>query len=115
MKKDIPIKELHKIAIMSHLSYQSDLITKNTIINNCKPTFFCDNNNAQAYVWYSNTDNIRYISFRGTECTQDVIADLNVNQINIGNNIKVHEGFYNQFLSIKEEIENELIDKKSLI
>ena len=52
-------------------------------------------------------NNILYIAFQGTDGWEDVKDDLTFKKIDIGNGIKIHEGFYKQY----KEVETFLIDK----
>ena len=52
-------------------------------------------------------NNILYICFQGTDGWNDIKDDLTFKKIDIGNGIKIHEGFYKQY----KEIENFIMDK----
>jgi triacylglycerol lipase len=57
------------------------------------------------YIAYDTNNNI-YIAFRGTMDKDDMKTDLDYKQIDLSNNIKVHEGFYNKFNFFKNDILN---------
>jgi hypothetical protein len=57
------------------------------------------------------------ITFRGTDSYRDILTDVNINRVNLSlKNIKeshsplVHSGFYNQFLELKQDIDQVLSD-----
>ena len=61
-----------------------------------------DREDAQAYLWkYGSTV---YICFRGTEDTRDILCDLDIRKHSVGNDTKIHNGFYRQFCSIDDFI-----------
>lgn len=68
----------------------------------------------QAILWIK--DKVCYLSFRGSSSTQDYIQNLKVLPVNFNGlpNAKVHKGFYEQFLSIKDEIEHYLNENSLL-
>jgi predicted lipase len=66
---------------------------------------------SQAYIAVKN--NIAYVSFRGTDDIFDILTDINVYLTSIKEepDVKVHKGFYLQFLALKDWI---LADLKKL-
>lgn len=58
------------------------------------------------YIWKK--DKILYITFRGTSSLVDVFIDLKCFPKNIKDKICVHQGFYDQFLSVEKQITGEL-------
>ncbi len=78
----------------------------NTIID--EPIFYDGNNNnikkrdSQGYaIWKENTI---YFSFRGTSEVKDITDVVDIRSKNLGNNIIVHTGFYEQFMAIENQI-----------
>lgn len=66
---------------------------------------FYSSDGAQAYSWIQ--DGIFYLTFRGTDETTDVFADLDIMRTYIYEdrpNILVHKGFLNYFNELKEDI-----------
>jgi hypothetical protein len=61
---------------------------------------------AQCYIWIH--DFTAYVTFRGTSSFKDILADLKISSEKYKGCIYVHEGFYDQFLSIREDIEEYL-------
>lgn len=57
---------------------------------------------AQAYVWKIDKD--VFVAYRGTESMKDAAADLDVRYIHLKDGICVHRGFYNQLMSIKDQL-----------
>ena len=91
----------------SEAKTQKDLIIRDILSElTIKPIFFTSQIDAQAYLWVKN-DTI-YISFRGTSSLKDAVSDLDNLSVHIKDGIYVHEGFYNQFLSIESSITEEL-------
>jgi hypothetical protein len=68
----------------------------------------------QAYLWIK--DKVCYITFRGSSSTQDYMQNIKVLPVEIEHqpDTKVHKGFYEQFLCIKDEIERYLADNSEL-
>lgn len=50
-----------------------------------------------------------YVTFRGTSSIKDALVDLNISRYRIRENIKVHEGFFNQFKSVEIQITKRLV------
>ena len=89
-------------------------------INAIEKPIYITKNEASAYLWIENTtidtndDKFANIIFRGTNSIQDVIDDLDTCLISVENKdgkIKVHEGFYRQFMSIEPQITKLIQDK----
>jgi predicted lipase len=58
---------------------------------------------------FKKIDNNYLISFAGTESFKDIITDTNIDKMcitynNTNSNIRVHEGFYKAYLSVRESI-----------
>lgn len=58
---------------------------------------------------FKKVDNNYFISFAGTESFKDILTDVNVSKQcitynNSNSNIRVHEGFYQAYLSVRESI-----------
>lgn len=74
------------------------------------PPWFYDGQpetDAQAFLWISDPNKrVVYVAFRGTEDKSDALADLDVRRIQFQNmsNVKVHNGFYQQYVSIQPQI-----------
>lgn len=99
------IKKIYKDRINSVIQHKIDPIL-NTIIDT--PIFYDGNNNknkqrdSQGYaIWKENTV---YFSFRGTSEMKDITDVIDIRGKNLGNNIIVHTGFYEQFMAIENEI-----------
>lgn len=119
-KQDIPFKDLTKSAILSKIAYFSP-DTLNTI-DTTLPTmaevlsrfqdykYYDANSNTenkqdtQAYLWYDQSDETIYIAFRGTSSNKDALADLNVFRHYLPHKVKVHDGFYEQYIAIEQAI-----------
>ena len=77
-----------------------------------EPKFITSDNDCQLYM--CNYDNKLITWFRGTESMQDVLIDLNFfrTEFDLPNdnskNILVHQGFYNQFNSIFDKMDNNI-------
>jgi hypothetical protein len=122
-KKDIvypDFRYLVKAANRAKIAYLNpDEINKlwedkdNVFDNAIECPVYITKNEASAYFWRENTiantngDKLANIIFRGTNSIQDVIDDLDMCLISVenkGGRIKVHEGFYRQFISIEPYI-----------
>ena len=70
---------------------------------------------AQGYLIHKN--NTQYFIFRGTGNVLDVISDLDFIQVPFESfpNVKVHRGFYMQFLSIKDSLIKDLDPTKKIV
>ena len=71
---------------------------------------------AQAYL--VEKDNIQYVVFRGTSNIFDFLSDFDFIQVPLegySSDIKVHRGFYMQFLSIKDEIFKDIDPSKKVV
>lgn len=68
----------------------------------------------QAYLWIK--DKVCYLSFRGSSSTQDYLQNIKVLPVEIDGqpNTKVHKGFYEQFLCVKDDIERYLAENAEL-
>lgn len=81
-----------------------------------EPHFYSSNKDCQVYICKYN--NLLCISFRGTESIDDIFTDLNIlrTQINfdfpndLKTNIHVHNGFLNQFESVKDYLDQEIVE-----
>lgn len=53
-------------------------------------------------------EDVNYIVFRGTESIKDTMIDMDVRTVELeeDSNIKVHEGFYRQYNSVSQEIDD---------
>jgi hypothetical protein len=84
-----------------------------TMVNNIhnKPIFYDGLNtkykrDSQGYcVW--DTENI-YITYRGTADLKDIYDNIDIRHEKLHENIRIHKGFYNQFMSIEEKITNDI-------
>ena len=65
-----------------------------------EPVLLESDADAQCYVWIK--DSTAYVTFRGTSSIEDALADANVLTWNLPNGVKIHRGFYTQFLSIRD-------------
>lgn len=126
---ELPLLDLQKSATLAYLAYEEpveirkrlqsfDLGKEHLCISDlCKeahktegaPWFFDGQpqSDAQAFLWIHGSDTrIVYVAFRGTEDKRDAVADLDVRHVQFGKmtNIKVHNGFYQQYISIQPEI-----------
>lgn len=65
-----------------------------------------DRSDCQVYMWKN--EDTYYIVFRGTESTKDVMIDMDVRttELEEDSGIQVHEGFYRQYNSVSQEIDN---------
>lgn len=64
------------------------------------------NKDAQGYcIWDNHTI---YINYRGTADMRDVYDNIDIRHHTIDKNIKVHKGFYNQFMSIEQNITDDI-------
>lgn len=88
------------------------------------PTFYDGSINsditrdAQAYLIDKN--DVQYVTFRGSSSVMDFISDFDFLQVpldgfSIKENIKVHRGFYMQFLSIKDGLFKDLDPSKKIV
>ena len=60
-------------------------------------------------VFWRNKDRL-YLTFRGTTSKKDIITDLDIRRICIKEKIKVHTGFFKQFVSVEKNIK-ECLDR----
>jgi len=67
-----------------------------------EPVLLESDADAQCYVWIKVTT--AYVTFRGTSSIEDALADANVLTWNFPNGVKIHRGFYTQFLSIRDRL-----------
>jgi hypothetical protein len=79
-----------------------------------KPIFYDGNSNiekkrdSQGYaIW---KDNTVYFSFRGTRDITDITDVIDIRSKDLGNNIIVHTGFYEQFMAIENQITQDTIN-----
>jgi len=63
------------------------------------------NMDAQGYMW--SKDDTVYITFRGTSSPKDAFADIDVRTV-IYNDVCIHKGFFDQFMSIEPQITDKL-------
>ena len=68
-------------------------------------------------VYTTNYNNSLIFSFRGTESKQDILTDLNIKRIklplynfNVEDQPLVHDGFYDQFITVRDNIDNIIIE-----
>jgi len=118
---------LVKVAKMANIAYfNQDEINKlwenkdDIFINAIEKPIYITKNEASAYFWIenitvdTNDDKCANIIFRGTNSIQDVIDDLDTCLISVESKdgkVKVHEGFYRQFMSIETQITKLIQDK----
>lgn len=110
LSKEILFK-IYRLAHMCELSYSNpENIKYKPILNDLLHTLsYIDNKETDAQCYIMNSQNTIYVCFRGTSTIKDAITDLCVMRKKfISNNIYVHKGFYNQFMSIKNNIENKI-------
>lgn len=62
----------------------------------------------QAVFWRSN-DKL-YLTFRGTTSKKDIMTDLDIRRVCIKEKIKIHNGFFKQFVSVEKTI-RECLDR----
>jgi hypothetical protein len=118
---DLDLTSIYNSCIRSNLAYsdETEIIKlwekkEDSIFLNIddKPEFYYDiKTTAFGYSLYNKTEKTVYLSFRGTDDLQDVCYDLKDKLIDatiLGDNIKVHQGFYEQFISISKEIDTKL-------
>lgn len=112
----IPLAEILESAKRSQIVYKTpdeleDIINDvdehylssfiKTELNNTFVYYISDKiTDAQLYIWIKNRR--CYITFRGTSGKKDILKDLKITTEKIKDNIYVHDGFYDQFISIKE-------------
>lgn len=60
-------------------------------------------------VWYKETEDTVYVTFRGTSSFKDILTDINLQTYRVKGNIRVHEGFYMQFKSVELDITKRLV------
>lgn len=60
--------------------------------------------NCHAYVWRET--HTLYMTFRGTITKDDMIANIDIRTHNLKDNIKIHHGFYKQFISVESSIKD---------
>lgn len=61
----------------------------------------------QGYMIYSKKT--LYITFRGSNDTQDLLACLDIRTENLGQNICIHKGYYSQFKAIEADITSDIL------
>lgn len=77
------------------------------------PKYICNNDvDAQAYIFTK--QNKLYIVFRGTSSKNDILIDLDIRTHKIKDNIYVHNGFYKQFKSLENQINESIDDYKNI-
>jgi hypothetical protein len=92
--------------VYSYTDYEKQLIDKefSNIYN--PPIFFSDAYmDAQVYLW--TTDDIIHVIFRGTTSFKDILINMDLSTITI-NDVHIHRGFYEQFMSIQHSLTREL-------
>ena len=62
----------------------------------------------QGYIWRDNKT--LFVTFRGTLNKNDMMANIDVRMQNLKNGIKIHQGFYNQFISVEPHIRDFIDD-----
>jgi predicted lipase len=69
---------------------------------------------AVAYLWF--IDTTAFISIRGTNDKNDALNDANALSIELNNNnsVRVHRGFYKYFVSIQDQITQELTKRPKI-
>jgi predicted lipase len=58
---------------------------------------------------------VLYVCFQGTADIKDALADINIKKVNLGNKIKVHAGFYNQYKSVEQFLLDKCKDYSKVI
>ena len=97
----------------------ASLATQNAIFNTITAEFFNASlfkvENVEGFCGEKN--GILYVAFQGTNPNekQDILDDLNFKKINLGNKIKVHAGFYKQWLIIKPFITDKIKNNVKVI
>lgn len=74
-----------------------------------KPRFYdgsLNKRDAQGYLIYNNRR--IYVTYRGTCTPYDMIDNMDIRRKRIFGNIIVHQGYYEQFMSIEEDITNDI-------
>ena len=114
VKEAIPIRDIVLYSKLARYAYQEPDIINKTLPHELgipfqQPKFItsCDTIDAQAYIWRL-PDNGVCVTFRGTSSVQDVLHDLDIRLFDMGNGMRVHNGFYRQFESIEFQVTQEL-------
>ena len=100
--------KIHNSYICRPYNYNDDC----SVFYNCtEPVFISSYNDCQLYM--CKYDNKLITWFRGTESKRDVLVDLNFFRTkfympNVTNNVYVHKGFYNQFNSVFNKLDNNI-------
>jgi predicted lipase len=75
-----------------------------------KPLFYDGSSNstrdAQGYIIWD--DKRLFVTYRGTCCTKDILDNIDIRRKKIFKNIIVHQGYYEQFMSIEEDITRDI-------
>lgn len=110
LSKDILYK-IYRLSYMCDISYRnpSEIIDDKILYDLIQTKLFINNEetDAQCYIFYSYKT--IYICFRGTSSIKDALTDLTTLQTKfIEDGVKVHNGFYKQFISIESEIKEHI-------
>lgn len=110
------IKELTDIKNDKLDHFLSDFIK--TEFANTNIEFISDEiTDAQLYIWIKK--NTCYITIRGTKGFKDILHDLSITSKQYKDNIYIHNGFFQQFSAIKDDIDryilNNIIDIDNFI
>lgn len=83
--------------------YRSTLC-KLSYYDNIKDSIFISDNitDCQCYIYYNN--NAIFITFRGSSSIDDWKHDLDTRTENPKDNIRIHKGFFDQYISVKDKI-----------
>ena len=132
---NIPADTLCKMSILSHFSYKDpehvehfeNAVDEFNMIHTLKEFIYKDNyisfidtaktNKdgilAECYLWVAKKT--LFIIFRGTESIEDwqINMDLRIKNLPIDKNIRVHQGFYRQFMSIEKDVTRKMKEKRA--
>jgi hypothetical protein len=101
----LPLSDLHRAADLSKLAYSDGLVERGQAFKGLRPVAFFDggSEDAQVYLWQDG--NTVYCAYRGTECREDMLANLDVRMTDaIAPGLCVHSGFYRQYTSVKTQV-----------
>lgn len=96
----ISIPELIRSAQRSKLAYKNPNDMPYTFVSSPPES----KQDCQGYVWRE--DKSLFMTFRGTLNKNDMMANLDVRTHKLKDGIKIHQGFFNQFMSVESSIKD---------
>ena len=104
-----PFKRIETCIRLSDLAYQdpANMLMLEDVLEGYPK--FIEHDHTQAYLWKFKDPNVLFLAFRGTECLEDVMDDVDIRLTHVKNSqVFVHNGFLRQYKSLEDDILKEL-------